>query len=88
MDFSQRKEGSEFLKHLRFPIKDEFGVMKKEYLLPCFVADCCKRIGIDGIKYYGSTKYNNYVTWKDDFYEFINGNMAQSQILWDLGFRT
>lgn len=75
LDLSQRKEGSAFLKHLRFPINDEYGVMKKEYLLPCFVADCCKRIGIDGIKYYGSTKYNNYVTWKDDFYEFIKGNI-------------
>ena len=45
----------------------------KEYLLPNYVASCCREIGIDGIKY-RSTGYNCCVLWKDDYFEFVEGS--------------
>ena len=42
----------------------------KQYLLPNYVASCCKRLGIDGIKYL-SGNYACYVTWKDDYFDFV-----------------
>lgn len=36
------------------------------------MASCCKRIGIDGIKY-RSTGYDCCVLWKDDYFEFVDG---------------
>ena len=38
--------------------------VKKEYLLPNYVAGCCRYAGWDGIKYRGSG-YKCYVTWND-----------------------
>ena len=45
--------------------------IKKEYLLPNFVAACCREVGIEGIKYY-SSGYNCYVTWQDDYFSFVD----------------
>lgn len=55
---------------IRFPLDDE-NKMPRQYLLPCFVADCCQMIGFDGIKYYGSQEYDNYVSWSDRYFEDI-----------------
>ena len=62
-----------FLNHLRFNLRDnDTSHMPKEYLIPCFIADCCIRIGFEGIKYYGSKEYNNYVTWGSDCFDYVS----------------
>ena len=67
------KGSSDFLEHLRFNVENDGGKIVKEYLLSNFIASCCKRIGIEGIKY-KSTKYNCCVLWKDDYFEFVKGS--------------
>ena len=67
------KGSSDFLEHLRFNVENDGGKLVKEYLLSNFIASCCKRIGIEGIKY-KSTKYNCCVLWKDDYFEFVKGS--------------
>ena len=42
--------------------------LPRQYLLPGLVGDCCQRIGFDGIKYYGSKEYDNYVSWSDGYF--------------------
>lgn len=74
IDLSGEVNGTNrFIEHLRFTADNEDGKIIKEYLLPNFVASCCKKIGIDGIKY-KSTEYNCYVLWKDDYFEFVDGS--------------
>lgn len=62
------RRGNTFLKYIRF---EASGNLPREYLLPCFVSDCCRFIGIEGIKYYGSSEYNNYVTWHANYFDLI-----------------
>ena len=70
LDLSQTiRRGKTFLKFLRFKISDVNDKTPREYLIPCFVAECCKMIGFDGIKYQGSKEYNNYVVWSDGYFE-------------------
>lgn len=69
------QRGASFLKMIRYPLRDDNNKMPKEYLLPCFVADCCKTIGFDGIKYYGSKEYDNYVSWTDGY--FVDAGMCE-----------
>ena len=69
------QRGRVFLKHLRFSVSNAESKMPREYLLPGFVADCCRDIGFEGIKYYGTEDYNNYVTWYDHFFKF--GGMCE-----------
>lgn len=64
----ESRKGSTFLKYIRFPAE---GIMPKEYLIPCFVSDCCRDCGIDGIKYYGTKKYTNYVSWNAGYFDFV-----------------
>lgn len=64
------KKGNIFLKYLRYPIDSITDTMPREYLIPCFVSDCCKEVGFEGVKYYGSKSYNNYVCWNDGYFEF------------------
>lgn len=40
-----------------------------EYLLPEYLTTCCKRARIEGIKYYGSKEYKNYVCWDDGYFD-------------------
>ena len=61
--------GSMFLKYIRFNASNER--MPREYLIPCFVSDCCRVCNIDGIKYYGSKEYNNYVAWNPSYFQFV-----------------
>ncbi len=63
-------KGKTFLRYLRFPLSDVNDNMPREYLIPCFVSDCCKRIGFEGIKYHGSETYKNYVLWEDGYFEY------------------
>ena len=63
------QRGKSFLKYIRYPLSVDSNKMPKEYLLPCFVTDCCKQIGFDGIKYYGSKEYSNYVSWHEGYFE-------------------
>ena len=67
------KKSNRFIEHLRYSVENAEGKIVKEYLLPNFVASCCKKIGIDGIRY-KSTGYNCIVLWKDDYFEFAEGS--------------
>lgn len=60
-----------FFKYIRFPLEMNQAARPREYLIPCFVSDCCRNVGINGIKYYGGKDYSNYVTWQDSYYSFI-----------------
>lgn len=74
IDLSGEIQGTNrFMEHLRFTVENEEGKLVKKYLLPNFVASCCKKIKIDGIKY-KSTGYNCCVLWKDDYFEFVEGS--------------
>ena len=53
-----------FVTALRKSVSDEKAKVKKEYLLPNYVAGCCRAAGFDGIKYRGSN-YKCYVLWND-----------------------
>ena len=69
LDLSQSlQRGVTFLKWMRYPLSEVKNQMPREYLLPCYVADCCQMIGFDGIKYYGSKEYDNYVSWSDGYF--------------------
>ena len=63
--------GNAFLKYIRFPAT-EHSTMPREYYIPCFVADCCIRHNLDGIKYYGSKEYTNYVVWECRYFDYIS----------------
>ena len=63
------KHGAMFLKYIRFKIGDER--VPREYLIPNYVSDCCRACNIEGIKYYGSKQYNNYVAWNPSYFQFI-----------------
>lgn len=74
LDLSDEVKGANlFIDHIRFTVENEEGKTVKEYLLPNYVASCCREIGIDGIKY-RSTGYNCCVLWKDDYFEFVEGS--------------
>ena len=60
-----------FIDYIRLAASNNSGKIKKEYLLPNFVAACCREAGIEGIKYYSSS-YNCYVTWQDDYFSFVD----------------
>ena len=60
-----------FIDYIRLAASNNSGKIKKEYLLPNFVAACCREAGIEGIKYY-SSGYNCYVTWQDDYFSFVD----------------
>lgn len=60
--------GKTFLRYVRFSVTNANSKMPREYLLPCFVSDCCRRIGIEGVKYYGGKDYSNYVCWNDGYF--------------------
>lgn len=64
------RHGQTFLKYIRFDATD--GVMPKAYLIPCFVSDCCRSLHIDGIKYYGTKAYSNYVCWNAGYFDFVS----------------
>lgn len=67
------KKTNRFIEHMRFTVENEVGKTVREYLLPNYVASCCKEIGIDGIRY-RSTGYNCCVLWKDDYFEYAEGS--------------
>lgn len=61
---------NKFLEYCRIsPNLAESPKIRKEYLLPSYVANCCKLYNIDGIKYYGSKEYTNYVAWNDGYFD-------------------
>ena len=63
---------NKFLDFCRYvPDYSKYSQMRSEYLIPSFVADCCYSSNIDGIKYYGSKEYTNYVTWDDRHFDFL-----------------
>ena len=69
----EAKKTNRFIEHMRFTVENEVGKTVLEYLLPNYVASCCKEIGIDGIRY-RSTGYNCCVLWKDDYFEYADGS--------------
>ncbi len=72
VDISEDKENT-FLKYCRFPFDPKSDKkVPREYLIPSFFSDCCKSTGFDGIKYYGTKDYDNYVTWSDGHFNFVS----------------
>ena len=69
----EAKKTNRFIEHMRFTVENEVGKTVREYLLPNYVASCCKEIGIDEIRY-RSTGYNCCVLWKDDYFEYAEGS--------------
>lgn len=69
----EAKKTNRFIEHMRFTVENEAGKTVQEYLLPNYVASCCKEIGIDGIRY-RSTGYNCCVLWRDDYFEYVEGS--------------
>lgn len=47
----EAKKTNRFIEHMRFTVENEVGKTVLEYLLPNYVASCCKEIGIDGIRW-------------------------------------
>ena len=78
IDLSEAKlsKRNNFIDHIRQAVSDNSSTVKKEYLLPNFVASCCKQVGIEGIKYY-SSGYYCYVTWEDDYFEFVDYEVVE-----------
>ena len=63
---------NKFLEYCRVPYNNDPSLKRhREYLFPCFVASCCRQHNIEGIKYYGSQEYQNYVSWKDDYFDIV-----------------
>lgn len=58
---------NKFLEYIRYTSSDS--PKPNEYLLPEYVTTCCKKAGIEGIKYYGSKDYRNYVCWDDGYFD-------------------
>jgi hypothetical protein len=72
VDISENEENV-FLKYCRFKFDpNSIKRVPREYLIPAFFSDCCKLQGFDGIKYYGTQSYKNYVTWKDGDFKFVD----------------
>ena len=66
------KHANTLLRYIRFSKGNE--EVPKEYLIPCYISDCCRKIGIEGIKYRGSDEYSNYVCWNSGYFKFIDMN--------------
>ena len=67
---------NKFLEYCRFnPSPEQYPNIKREYLLPCYVAGCCEKHGIEGIKYYGSKEYTNYVSWNDGYFDIVSSHI-------------
>lgn len=72
VDISQNEENV-FLKYCRFKFDPTSNKkVPREYLIPSYFSDCCKLQGFDGIKYYGTLSYKNYVTWKDGHFVYVD----------------
>jgi hypothetical protein len=68
IDLSEEvKTKNKFLECLRYTASKS--IKPTEYLLPEFVTTCCKKAGIEGVKYYGSKEYKNYVCWDDGYFD-------------------
>jgi hypothetical protein len=71
-DISVVDTQNQFLKYCRYaPDFAEAQQIPREYLLPSYFATCCKENNIDGIRYYGSNDYTNYVAWDDGYFNCI-----------------
>lgn len=76
LDLSGDVKGiNRFVEHMRNTVENDQGKIIKEYLLPNFVAACCKELGIDGIRYKSSknAEYNCCVLWDDNYFEVEEG---------------
>lgn len=68
IDLSEEvKTKNKFLECLRYTASKS--IKPTEYLLPEFVTTCCKKAGIEGVKYYGSKEYKNYVCWDEGYFD-------------------
>ena len=77
VDFSENlTTRNKFLEYCRKDYVDDPEIKRhREYLFPCFVASCCKANNIDGIKYYGSKEYRNYVSWQDNYFDIVDSEI-------------
>lgn len=58
---------NKFLECIRYTASES--KKPNEYLLPEYLTTCCKRAGIEGVKYYGSKDYRNYVCWDEGYFD-------------------
>lgn len=58
---------NKFLECIRYTASES--IKPNEYLLPEYLTTCCKKAGIEGIKYYGSKEYKNYVCWDEGYFD-------------------
>ncbi len=58
---------NKFLECIRYTASES--IKPNEYLLPEYLTTCCKKAGIEGIKYYGSREYKNYVCWDEGYFD-------------------
>lgn len=58
---------NKFLECIRYTASES--KKPNEYLLPEYLTTCCKKAGIEGIKYYGSKEYKNYVCWDEGYFD-------------------
>lgn len=70
IDLSGDWKYKRFLRFIRYPVADYSLTMPREYLIPCFVSDCCRSKRIEGIKYRSNSEYDNYVTWNPGYFDF------------------
>lgn len=58
---------NKFLECIRYTASES--IKPTEYLLPEYLTTCCKKAGIEGVKYYGSREYKNYVCWDEGYFD-------------------
>lgn len=61
---------NKFLECIRYTASES--QKPNEYLLPEYLTTCCKKAGIEGVKYYGSKDYRNYVCWDDGYFDVVD----------------
>ncbi|MBO5355248.1 MAG: RES family NAD+ phosphorylase [Clostridia bacterium] len=84
IDLSQDPAPNLFLSYCRFAPSKDNATTHREYLIPGYVATCCELNGIEGIKYYGSKEYTNFVSWKDHYLDCIDLEICSLSKLSDL----
>lgn len=65
----ETKIGKTLFSFIRYAVRDN-APSPREYLIPNFIADCCRALDIEGIKYSDGKDVVSYVCWKDSKFEF------------------
>lgn len=66
----------QFLDQGVYRVTSKYFIELRTNVLKMIELSCCKQLGIEGIKYY-SSGYNCYVTWEDDYFEFVDYEVVE-----------